>query len=174
MLVFASSALLFSACATQSTVPVGQDSWRAQGKFSFHSDETRQSGNFDWRQSGESYRVRLFGPLGFGTVQIEGDDQQVIIRSSKEERFSQDPDNLIYQMTGMHLPLTDIPDWLQGKPSTYHQEHAQIDANGNLAQTFVHGWQINYDNYSDENLPGRIEATMNSTALTLVVLDWGS
>lgn len=167
--------LLFSACVTQSPIldTADGEGWRARGKFSFSSTETRESGNFDWRQNGDIYQVRLFGPLGFGAVQIEGDSQQVDIRSAKEQRSSQDPDNLIYQMTGMHLPLSEIPSWLMGKPSSFHSEHTQFDSQGNLSQTFVHGWRINYEEYShDSGLPGRISAEQEGSSLTLIVLDW--
>lgn len=173
LLSLLSISLFFSACATQSPLPGDGDGWRARGKFSFSSSEARESGNFDWRQNGESYQVRLFGPLGFGTVRIEGDDHQVVIQSAKQERYSEDPDSLIYQMTGMHLPITDIPGWLRGDLEAIDAENIQIDGLGNLVQAAVDGWEISYSNHSVDRLPGRIEATQPGTEFTLVVSDWG-
>ena len=129
-------------------MPGGAEDWRVRGKFSFSSDEKRESGNFDWRQSGQTYQVRLFGPLGFGAINIDGDNQQISVRSARHQQQSLDPESLIYEITGMHLPITDIPNWLKGQATSFHSELTEYDADGNLQKTFLSGWEIEYQDYS--------------------------
>lgn len=169
---FLLTVLVLSACAGNQTLPGGED-WRVRGKFSFSSNETRESGNFDWRQSGQTYQVRLFGPLGFGAITIRGDDQQISVQSARQQRQSLDPENLVYEMTGMHLPITDIPEWLKGQASTFHSEHTEYDPEGNISRAFLQGWEIEYQDYSDDaKLPKSITASQSNSTLRLVALSW--
>ena len=170
--LFFVGALVLAGCATQQQIPT-EDSWRVTGKFSLSDGEHRESGNFDWRQNGSNYQVRLFGPLGFGAVHISGDENIVSIRSSRDERQSSDPDTLLYEMTGMYIPITEIPDWLAGKPATFHSENTVLDQNGNVSMAFIHGWQVSYADYSSETqLPGQMVATQGDAELKLVALNW--
>lgn len=152
------------------------DQWRARGKFSFQSDETKESGNFDWRQSGDRYQARLFGPLGFGTVQIEGDLDSAKIRSSNGEIESSDPTQLAYEATGMYLPIADFPYWLRDQ-SKESQEIAVNGTEENDEKTVdLAGWQVRYSEYQvaedGKRLPGRILATQNSSQILLIIQDW--
>lgn len=173
LLIFLACSVFLVACATQPPVIGTDDGWRARGKFSYSSEETRESGNFDWRQNGQEYRIRLYGPLGLGAVQINGNDRQVSLKSSKEEYSARHPETLFYETTGMHLPLTDIPGWLRGQPSAFHTEHTELDANGRIMRAFVQGWHLEYKNYSDDNpLPKEVVAMQDDKTLRLIVLNW--
>lgn len=167
------SAIFLLACATQNHIPEPQDGWRARGKFSFSSNDLKESGNFDWRQADQQYSVRLFGPLGFGAVRINGNDHHVTVRTSREERSSIEPDSLLYQATGMHLPLTELPDWLRGQPSTFHNEHTEFNDDGRISKAFVQGWEIDYIDYSPgTGLPIEIIAEQEDKRLRLIVVEW--
>ena len=167
------TALILAGCASNPPLYSGAEDWRVKGKFSFRSDEKRESGNFDWRQSGQSYQVRLFGPLGFGAINISGDEQQISVQSARHQQQSLDPAGLIYEITGMDLPITDIPNWLQGQGNAFHSEYTEYDGGGNITRTFLHGWDIQYQDYSvDSALPKSITATQDDNALRLVALEW--
>jgi len=164
---------MLSACAGLPPSSSGTEDWRVRGKFSFQSDEKRESGNFDWRQTGQTYEVRLFGPLGFGAININGDNEQISVRSARQQQQSRDPERLVYEITGMHLPITDIPNWLMGQATIFHSELTEYDANGNITKTFLQGWEIQYQDYSIESaLPKSILATQDNSALRLVALEW--
>lgn len=146
-----------------------EDQWRARGKFSFQTADAKESGNFDWRQSGDQYQARLFGPLGFGTVQIEGDPDSATIRTSRGERHSSNPTQLAYEATGMLLPIDEFPNWLRDKSSAQQKPVDQKTVE-------LAGWNVQYSNYEvsedGERLPGRIVATQNDNQILLIIHDW--
>ena len=171
LLVF--SLLTLAACASTPEKLTQKDEWRVRGKFVFQTDDTRESGNFDWRQTGENYQVRFFGPLGFGSVRINGDQQQATVVSSRGEKQSSLPNDLIYEITGVDIPLTDVPSWLEGKPIAFHSEYAELDANGDIEAINVHGWQLTYQRFDDgSRRPKQIVAVQNNTRIKLVSLNW--
>lgn len=92
--VFASIVLL-AGCEVfqtrnQSTIEDGSlDTWRARGKFSYQSNESSESGNFDWRQENDAYEIRLYGPFGLGSVRLSGDKYSVQLRNGNQD-FSSD------------------------------------------------------------------------------------
>ena len=169
--------LFLVGCVSTPDAPVADASedgnWRARGKFSFKSPERKQSGNFDWQQSGDQYKVRLFGPLGLGAVSISGDDTAVTIEKGGEVHQSDQPNEMIQQATGLSMPVSALADWLIGQPEHNPNTLVHFDDNGKIELARSQGWRIAYVNDTQApHLPKRIFAERQGTRLNLVITRW--
>jgi len=164
-------------CATQTIPPIAEDTenWRARGKFSFQSPEEKQSGNFDWQQTGEEYRVRMFGPLGLGAVTLSGNAESVTLEQKGKVYQSNQPDQMIARATGIEMPVSALGDWLIGQPMHSTDTEIHLDENGKLKIARSQGWRLSYvNNDQPPHLPKRIHAERQGTRLTLVITRWST
>lgn len=159
--------LILTAC---SMTPIGDPSetplsseppelWHAKGRFTYQSDSEQKSGQFDWQQSESDYLVRIFGPFGLGTIKISGNEELVEIESGDQSYVSDQPDTLFYELTGMHMPISQLSKWLTGDTSS--------STSG--------AWNIAYDDFEPIDsymLPTRIDLHNESVSLSIAVSDW--
>ncbi len=169
--LIAATSLLFVGCAiTPIEEPAafvsqqGPQTWRATGRFSYAAEDERQSGQFDWQQEGSKYQVRLFGPLGMGSLKIVGSSEYVEIQSGEGSYVSDQPDQLLFELTGMHIPINVLSQWMTGSEQATTRHIAQKN-----------NWQILYDDYlevGDYILPSRIDINQNTTSMRIAIADW--
>lgn len=162
---------LLSACASLTTPPEEDpelefsrpgnlSNWSANGKFSFRSPESRDSGQFYWNQSGEDFLLRLVGPFGMGTAEVEQMEGEVIVRSRGETYQGDITDQLLKELIGISVPLDQLSnilmgdqDLLQGTWRVEYQTAMEVDQfllperltliSGNQElQIFVSRWSI--------------------------------
>ena len=151
------------------------ESWRARGKFSYRSSEVRESGNFDWRQDGENYRLRLYGPLGMGSVKISGNPNLVRIQTGKQDISSDQPLSLLYRITGFEIPLNSMPRWLLGKPASNTPTEISYDSEGNIQSFYERNWLMDYDEFKEldnQQIPTTINAQKDGINLRMLVYSW--
>lgn len=168
-LLIAGLSLLFIGCssinpisggAAPQVLAEGPETWRAQGRFAYADEEDRQNGQFDWRQRGSNYQVRLFGPLGMGSVSIIGSADKVEIQSGEQSYFSTQPDLLFFELTGMHIPIAELSLWMTGKVREENQTGE---------------WQILFDQYQEVGefqLPSRIDLENSQSSMRIAVSEW--
>ena len=135
--------------------------WHSRGRFAYDSDQENRSGQFDWRQQGPSYQIRLFGPLGMSSTRISGSSAGVEIESDGESFASNQPDQLFFELTGMHIPIEELSQWMTGLTAE-RAEHSLE-------------WQISYDNYQqvgDYLLPSRIDLKNRDTSIRIAISEW--
>jgi|MEHZ01.5.fsa_nt_MEHZ011423964.1_9 outer membrane lipoprotein LolB len=159
--------LILTAC---SMTPIGDSAetpmstepperWQAKGRFTYQNESERKTGQFDWQQNGSDYLVRIFGPFGMGAVKISGNDAQVEIESGDQSYLSDQPDMLFYELTGMHMPISQLSHWLTGD---------------NYSST-TGTWVISYADFEPLDsylLPTRIDLQNESVSLRIAVSDW--
>ena len=85
--------LLLAGCAVQRGVDLPQlpdwetrqavlsrlDDWEFKGRVAVKAGEEGFNANLRWRQEGDVFHAALSGPLGIGTVRIEGDGEAVAV-----------------------------------------------------------------------------------------------
>jgi len=175
------SAVLFSlltACSNLDSSPppptsFSGENWHARGRFSYSSDEISESGNFDWRQMGSSYQVRLYGPLGMGNVRISGNPNLVRIQSGDQDISSDQPLSLMYNMTGLEIPLASLPHWLLGNPAGKNASNRVSNADSTSTEFTEYGWHLTYPGYQDSDsgrtIPQELQAHKDSVELRLLI-----
>ena len=153
------------------------DGWSMFGRLAMRSDTESFTAHIQWRQTGDAYRVRLSGPFGAGTLQIEGDAQGVVLRTSDDQSYvSSTPEELLYQHTGWWLPLSGLRYWVLGRTEPERPaEMVTIDEQG-LVQGFQQdGWDVRYLDYRsvDEfDMPRKASLQSERVRASLLVTRW--
>lgn len=183
--------LFLTACSTVEEVPDSLNSgswqahrstlneinhWFATGRAAINNGVESWHVNLLWLQQGDQYQIRLFGPFGAGQVELSGNDDQVELLTSDNERFySHDIDDLLFQRTGVKMPVAELRYWLVGLPSPGRKEAARIDKHGRLAQLKQGDWRVRYKRYMPVNglvLPRKIFADKQDLDVRVVIDEW--
>jgi len=151
------------------------DHWRARGKFSYRSSETTESGNFDWRQQGKNYKLRLYGPLGIGSVKISGNLNLVRIQTGDYDISSDQPLSLLYRLTGLEIPLNSMSMWLTGNPSSLSPSNITFNHEGQIDGFTERNWLLSYSDFKEldkQQIPTTINAHKDGINLRMLVYSW--
>ncbi len=183
--------LLLTACTTVKEVPDslntgswqlhktsldGLQHWFASGRAAIHNGNESWHVNLLWLQQGDDFQIRLFGPFGAGQVQLKGNNKQAELLTSDNERFySHNIDTLLYEQTGVKMPVAELRYWLVGLPSPGGKEVASINKHGRLSRLQQGDWQVRYKRYVPVNglvLPRKIFADKPDLDVRVVIDEW--
>lgn len=186
-LALAFIALLAAGCSVAPTRDASRDfaanqqllgaltQWRVEGKIGLRHGEQGDSALLNWRQRGDAYAIRLSGPLGLGAVQIDGDAQQVTVRTADGSHSAASPEQLVARLTGWQIPIGALKYWARGLPDPDLPIAEQQVSDGRLSLLRQGGWSIEFNRYTQVDgypLPARIVMTRPATRLTLLFKSW--
>jgi len=154
----------------------GMHHWFATGRAAINNGTESWHVNMLWLQQGNNYQIRLFGPFGAGQVQLTGNSDQVELLTSDNERFySHNIDTLLYERTGVKMPVAELRYWLIGLPSPAGKDAASVDSHGRLSRLQQGEWRVRYKRYVSVNglvLPGKIFADKKDLDVRVVIDEW--
>ncbi|KLN45846.1 membrane protein [Providencia rettgeri] len=192
------SCVLLTACVTTSqTTTKGTSSasdakWKAhqqelsqlrdyqtRGSFAYNGGETKTYAKFFWQQyTPEKYRLLLTNPLGSRELELTVEpDLARLTTKDGQTHMSDVPSELIYQLTGMEIPLDDLTAWLAGSPGratdfTLDENHllknVTFKSNG---ETWVFDY-ISYDTKTSPMLPNYLELRQGGRLIKLKMDSW--
>ncbi len=196
ILLLLAISLLLSACSPAPTKPVTSPAnsptlgelpeiWNIKAKLGIRSHDDSASVTLNWQQIHDNYHIRITGPLGQGSGQLEGNENHIrITRGNKTPLYSNQPSQLIEDSFGWQLPLAHLPYWVRGLPSpkldSQEQSYSPLDPKvasspSVLSRMVQSGWQVEYSRFKPVDrwlMPHRIRATQGDVRLTLVVRSW--
>lgn len=189
--LFLSLLLLLTACTTVEEVPDSLNTgswqthkatlenvhhWFASGRAAINNGVESWHVNLLWLQQGDKYQIRLFGPFGAGQVQLSGNNGLVELLTSDNERYYSDNINdLLYERTGVKMPVAELRYWLVGLPSPGGRETTRIGKHGRLSQLQQGDWRVRYKRYVPVNglvLPRKIFADKQDLDVRVVIDEW--
>ena len=154
--------------------PKDISAWIISGGIAAKNHKKTWTASLNWQQQGpHQYEIRLFGPLGGGTVLIEKHGAEVIYRDGDRTVSSKNPDALLYQETGVHLPVSNLYYWVRGIPAP--GPHTSTNHNGQLLTLNQAGYQLQYTEYTTVNnmvLPTKIQLEGHGERVKLVIKQW--
>ncbi|MFY8272787.1 lipoprotein insertase outer membrane protein LolB [Pseudoalteromonas sp. SSDWG2] len=179
--------LFITGCAQQiqKTTPP-DNNWRerlqrveqfsAQGKMAFISAKKRQSANFVWQQQNDDYGLDLNTFIGTNVLRLNKHATTVDIEVDGEYYQGDDPQRLVYQLTGWLLPLSQPERWLLATMT----ENAQLDELGRVISSSWTSpdnrqWQIQYRDYQAQFgvwLPKSITLVQDNLKIKLLINQW--
>jgi len=127
----ATAVLLISGCAaprsallpeidswdTRARVLADLDKWEFSGRIAVKTESDGFNGKLRWLQDQENYRATVSGPLGVGTLRLEGDDQSVVMTDKDGVRTELDDAELeLRQRHGWTIPIASLRYWALGIP----------------------------------------------------------
>lgn len=153
-------------------------SWTISGAMAAKSADKAFSASLNWRQQGiNNYQMRLFGPLGGGTVIIEKSGNVVTYKDGPKVASSTNADELLQKQTGVRLPVNSLYYWVRGLPAPGPVQSAKYDKYNHLTSLQQSGYTINYDSYTsarNTDLPSKINLQGHGVQIKLVIKSWNA
>lgn len=151
-------------------------SWELSGAMAAKSQNKAWSASLNWLQKGiNNYQMRLFGPLGSGTVLIEKRGNTVTYRDGPKTASSRDASQLLLQQTGIRLPVNNLYYWVRGIPAPGAVQGVKRDRYNHLSELKQAGYTITYSSYTSvkgKDLPAKISLQGHGVSIKLVIKRW--
>lgn len=152
------------------------DDWAFKGRVGVKTADDGFNASLRWTQDRDRFTARLSGPLGIGTVQLEGNGQSVTLTDKDGVRTRlRDVEPELLRRYGWTIPVQSLPYWALGIPDPARPAETETDEAGRLTRLSQGGWDVGVDRYRDgggQQLPGRITASSSSTRVRIVVDGW--
>ena len=151
--------------------------WHVKGRMAVANGSEYWSINLDWEQYEDTYIIYLSGPFGAGNVKLMGSSNGVILTDSdKSSFFARDPDELLYQQTGVKMPVASLRYWILGMPEPGHAYKQVIDEDGRLENLDRNPWHIQFKRYTQIeglSVPDKIFITKGQDlSVRMIIADW--
>ncbi len=90
--------------------------WQMRGKIAFRQGKEAASLNLVWKNDSGDFDFRLTNFLGVSLVNLNVTQQQSVLEADGETYVDALPEPLIYQITGMVIPVESLLSWVKGLP----------------------------------------------------------
>jgi outer membrane lipoprotein LolB len=152
------------------------DDWELSGRIGVKTRDDGFNGKLRWRQDGEAFTATVGGPLGVGTVRIEGDDGRVIVTDNDGRRtVLSDVEQDLYVRYGWTIPVDSLRYWALGIPDPSMPATAELNDEGQLARLEQRDWVVSISHYRESagaRMPFRLSAENHDTRVRIVIDDW--
>ena len=151
--------------------------WTAVGRIGISTDEEAWSASIRWEQQGDTYQIRLSGPLGQGVMQVQGRPGRAELRTAdRQVHVAEDADALLRARTGFKVPLSVLRYWILGTAGPgAGVDDLVVDGAGRLQQLRQAGWVLEVERYGGPEklaLPTKLEASTEGITARVVVTRW--
>jgi outer membrane lipoprotein LolB len=152
------------------------DQFRIKGRIGVQTEGKGFSGSLTWQHEQANDDIALFSPLGSQLASIKKNADNVILVDAKGNSMeAKDAETLTRNKLGWQLPLTGLADWSLGRPSDSAIQANTWDEQGFLNKLQQDGWEIQYENYTEQNghyLPSKISLRNEKVYLKLLIENW--
>ncbi|MDF1684681.1 MAG: lipoprotein insertase outer membrane protein LolB [Legionellaceae bacterium] len=154
-------------------------SWTINGAIAAKNKTEAWTASINWKQNGpNNYQIRLFGPLGGGSMLIEKKGGVVTYQDAQKRTKSYNADELMYQQTGIRIPIKNLYYWIRGLPapgtvqSAQYEQYNQTKRLSYLKQDGYAVKYLNYTNNEDISLPSKIYVQSSKGNLKIIIKRW--
>jgi outer membrane lipoprotein LolB len=152
------------------------ENWEFKGRIAVKAGDEGFNGKFNWAQQGDAFSATVGGPLGMGTVRIDGDGQ-VITLTDKDgaETVLHDPEVELRWRYGWTIPVTSLRFWALGIPDPGQPSATEFDDEGHLSRLEQSGWIVEISRYREgggQQMPRTLTVTNPETRVRMVIDRW--
>ncbi|MFL2840519.1 MAG: lipoprotein insertase outer membrane protein LolB [Pseudohongiellaceae bacterium] len=155
--------------------------WGLQGRLNIRQTNNSDTISINWQQMEQAFEINLSATLGIGATTITGNQNFIRLQQGNESPIElRSFGDLNRNYLGYKFPAEVLHYWVRGIP--YPNSPPTLEFNENqllasLTQKDAQGnnWQLEYDNYQDNNglsLPGRIRMSHSDYQLTFIIQSW--
>ena len=152
------------------------DSWEFQGRIAVKAGEKGFNGKFNWTQTGDEFYATISGPLGIGTVKIEGDGRAVFLTDKGGTRtILQNPETELYYRYGWTIPINSLRYWALGIENPSVEAKAEVDEFGRLISLQQNDWVLKISRYREsagQEMPRNLMVSNLDTRVRMVIEKW--
>lgn len=152
------------------------DEWEFAGRIGVSAGDEGFNGKLWWRQDGVVFRARISGPLGVGTIFINGDRRELTLTDRDgvvTELIDAEVD--LRERYGWTIPVASLRYWALGIPDPSSPSEAGFNETGQLSELKQRNWQVTISQYADgggQSMPRRVTATNDDFKVRLVIDNW--
>ena len=155
---------------------VGVDEWEFAGRIGVSAGEEGFNGQLRWRQDGVVFRARINGPLGVGTVFINGDRREITV-TDRDGVVTElhDAEVELRQMYGWTIPVASLRFWALGIPDPASPAETEFGEDGQLSKLRQQDWEVEFTQYREgggQLMPRRLTAVNDDVKVILVIDNW--
>jgi outer membrane lipoprotein LolB len=155
---------------------VGVDEWEFAGRIGVSAGEEGFNGQLRWRQDGVVFRARINGPLGVGTVFINGDRREITV-TDRDGVVTElhDAEVELRQMYGWTIPVASLRFWALGIPDPASPAETEFGEDGQLSKLRQQDWEVEFTQYREgggQLMPRRLTAFNDDIKVILVIDNW--
>jgi outer membrane lipoprotein LolB len=152
------------------------DEWAFNGRIGVAAGDDGFSGSLRWTQDGDRFEATVSGPLGIGTVRLEGDGARVALTDKDGNRtVLGDAERDLYLRYGWTIPVRSLRYWALGIPDPALPAETELDGDGQLAHLVQGGWRVDITRYGEgggQPMPTRLRAASEQTSVRLAIHKW--
>ena len=186
----AAALLLLAGCATRTGLDLpqiddwesrqyvlaGLKEWEFSGRVGVVAGDDGFNASLRWVQDGEKFQATLSGPLGVGTVRLEGNNRRVKLTDNEGNTTQlEDAETDLLLRYGWTIPVGSLRYWALGIPDPGLPAETTFGDDGQLAALQQGGWTVRISRYGDgggQLMPTRLSAAGESTRVKLVIHKW--
>lgn len=161
---------------TPKSSPQAISAWELSGAIAARSKNKSWTASINWVQEAQNqYQIRLYGPLGSGTVLIEKHGNVITYRDGPKKITSTNADQLLLEQTGVRLPVSYLYYWVKGLPAPEGINAKNVGDNKQLSQLQQAGYNVTYLQYMMVNgtlLPSKIRLQGHGVTIKMVIRHW--
>jgi outer membrane lipoprotein LolB len=154
----------------------GISDWQFRGRIAVKAGDEGFNGKFNWMQDGDAFDASVGGPLGVGTVRIEGDGHSVVLIDSDGIRTHlDDVEQELRWRYGWTIPVESLRYWALGIPDPDGPGITELDDAGRLARLEQNDWIVQISRYQEaggQAMPRILTATNRDTRVRMVIDRW--
>ena len=152
------------------------DEWEFVGRIGVSAGSEGFNGKLWWRQDGDVFRARISGPIGIGTIFINGDGPEVTLteRDGTVTELMDAEAELRYRY-GWTIPVTSLRFWTLGIPDPSSPADVGFNEEGQMSELSQREWQVTIGQYVEgggQAMPRRLTAVSDDIRVRLVIDGW--
>ena len=152
------------------------DEWEFAGRIGVSAGSEGFNGKLWWRQDGDVFRARISGPIGIGTIFINGDGPEVTLteRDGTVTELMDSEAELRYRY-GWTIPVTSLRFWTLGIPDPSSPADVEFNEEGQMSELSQREWQVTIGQYVEgggQAMPRRLTAVSDDIRVRLVIDGW--
>lgn len=152
------------------------DQWEFAGRIGVSAGTEGFNGKLWWRQDGPVYRARISGPLGVGTVFINGNRGELTVTDNNGVATRlEDAEKDLRDRYGWTIPIESLRYWALGVIDPELPAVARPDDQGRISQFGQGTWSVHITEYREaagQPMPRRLSAVSGDVKVRLVIDEW--
>jgi len=154
----------------------GVREWTFRGRIAVKAGDEGFNGKLHWTQEREAFFATVGGPLGIGTVRIEGDGRTVTLTDKNNDKtVLLDAEAELFVRYGWTIPVARLRFWALGIPDPSMPAITTVDPAGRLLRLEQSGWVVEISEYREgggTDMPRKLTASNANTRVRLVIGRW--
>ncbi|MGB5492286.1 MAG: lipoprotein insertase outer membrane protein LolB [Woeseiaceae bacterium] len=150
--------------------------WEFKGRIAVKAGDEGFNGKLNWSQRDDTFTATVGGPLGVGTVRIEGDSRSVILTDSDGvETVLTDAELELRHRYGWTIPVASLRYWALGIPDPSMAAVTDFDEQDRLVRLEQSSWIVEISRYREgggQQMPRILSATNPDTRVRMVIDRW--